>query len=125
VAGKLRMDMAAYRELAAFALMASDLDKATQSQLTRGQRMQEILKQPQYEPMSLENQVIVLFAGTSGYADNVPVDKMRKWEVDMLRQLSNSYPELGKDIALNQRITDETEKKLREALSAFQAAWQG
>jgi F-type H+-transporting ATPase subunit alpha len=125
VAGKLRMDMAAYRELAAFALMASDLDKATQAQLTRGQRMQEILKQPQYEPMSLENQVIVLFAGTNGFADNVPIDKMRKWEGEILRYLANSHPELGKDIAINQRITDETEKKLREALSAFQAAWQG
>ncbi len=125
VAGKLRMDMAAYRELAAFALMSSDLDKATQAQLTRGQRMQEILKQPQYEPMSLENQVIVLFAGTNGYADNVPVEKMRKWEVEMLRHLSNSHPELGKDISINQRITDENEKKLREALAAFQATWQG
>ncbi len=124
VAGKLRMDMAAYRELAAFALMSSDLDKATQAQLTRGQRMQEILKQPQYEPMSLENQVIVLFAGTNGYADNVPVEKMRKWEVEMLRYLSSSHPELAKDIAANQRITEENEKKLREALSAFQATWQ-
>ncbi len=125
VAGRLRLDMAAYRELAAFALMASDLDKSTQQQLNRGQRMQEILKQPQYEPMSLENQVIVLFAGTNGYADNVPVEKMRKWEVEMLRHLSNSHPELGKDIAINQRITDENEKKLREALAAFQATWQG
>jgi F-type H+/Na+-transporting ATPase subunit alpha len=124
VAGKLRMDMAAYRELAAFALMSSDLDKATQAQLRRGQRMQEILKQPQYEPMSLENQVIVLFAGTNGFADNVPVEKMRKWEVDLLRYLSTSHPELAGDIAANQRITDENEKKLREALSAFRATWQ-
>jgi F-type H+-transporting ATPase subunit alpha len=124
VAGKLRMDMAAYRELAAFALMSSDLDKATQAQLTRGQRMQEILKQPQYEPMSLENQVIVLFAGTNGYADNVPVEKMKKWEVEILRYLSNSHPELAMDIAANQRITEENEKKLREALVSFQATWQ-
>ena len=125
VAGKLRMDMAAYRELAAFALMSSDLDKATQAQLTRGQRMQEILKQPQYEPMSLEHQVIVLFAGTNGYADNIPVEKMRKWEVELLRFISNSHPELAADIALNKRITDENEKNLRAALVAFQAAWQG
>jgi F-type H+-transporting ATPase subunit alpha len=125
VAGKLRLDMAAYRELAAFALMASDLDKSTQSQLTRGQRMQEILKQPQYEPMSLENQVIVLFAGTNGYADNVSLDKMRKWETEVLRYLSVSHPELGRDIIANKRISDETEKKLREALVAFQSTWQG
>jgi F-type H+-transporting ATPase subunit alpha len=86
--------------------------------------MQEILKQPQYEPMSLENQVIVLFAGTNGYADNVPVEMMRKWEIDILRHLSNSHPELGMDIAANQRITEENEKKLREALASFQATWQ-
>ena len=124
VAGKLRMDMAAYRELAAFALLSSDLDKATQAQLTRGQRMQEILKQPQYEPMSLEHQVIVLFAGTNGYADYVPVEKMRKWEGEMLRYLSSSHPEIASDIAANLRITEENEKMLREALSAFQATWQ-
>ena len=123
VAGRLRMDMAAYRELAAFALMSSDLDKATQDQLTRGQRMQEILKQPQYEPMSLEHQVMVLFAGTQGFADAVPVEKMKKWEVDLLRFLSSSHPELGRDITLNRRITEETEKALRSALSAFQDTW--
>ena len=124
VAGKLRMDMAAYRELAAFALMSSDLDKATQAQLTRGQRMQEILKQPQYEPMSMENQVIVLFAGTNGYADNVPVDKMRKWEVDLMRFLANSHPVLARDIAVNNRITEDNEANLRDALASFQATWQ-
>ncbi len=124
VAGKLRMDMAAYRELAAFALMSSDLDKATQAQLTRGQRMQEVLKQPQYEPMSLENQVIILFAGTNGYADNVPVEKMRKWEVELMRYLANSHPVLARDIAVNNRITEDNEKNLREALVAFQATWQ-
>jgi F-type H+-transporting ATPase subunit alpha len=86
--------------------------------------MQEILKQPQYEPMSLENQVIVLFAGTNGYADHVPVEKMRKWEVEILRYLSSSHPEIAGDIAANQRITEENEKKLREALSAFQVTWQ-
>ena len=123
VAGRLRMDMAAYRELAAFALMSSDLDKATQDQLTRGQRMQEILKQSQYEPMHLEHQVMVLFAGTQGFADAVPVEKMKKWEIDLLRFLSSSHPELGRDITLNKRITEETEKALRSALSAFQVTW--
>jgi F-type H+-transporting ATPase subunit alpha len=116
--------MATYRELAAFALMSSDLDKSTQAQLTRGQRMQEILKQPQYEPMPLENQVMVIFAGTNGYADNVPVERMKKWEADVLRFLATSHPELGKDISANKRITDETEKELRTALTAFQSTWQ-
>ena len=124
VAGKLRIDMATYRELAAFALMSSDLDKSTQAQLTRGQRMQEILKQPQYEPMPLENQVMVIFAGTNGYADNVPVEGMRKWEADVLRYLATSHPELCKDIAANKRITEETEKKIRAALTSFQSTWQ-
>jgi len=123
VAGKLRLDMAAYRELAAFALMASDLDKSTQAQLTRGQRMQEILKQPQYEPMPLENQVMVIFAGTNGYADNVPLERMKKWEADLIRYLSTSHPEIGKDIAEKKQITAETEKNLRQALAEFQATW--
>jgi len=124
VAGKLRLDMASYRELAAFALMSSDLDKSTQAQLTRGQRMQEILKQPQYDPMPLENQVMVIFAGTNGYADNVPIERMRKWETDLVRNLTTSHPEIGKDIADKKQITPETGKKLREALEAFKATWQ-
>jgi F-type H+-transporting ATPase subunit alpha len=124
VAGKLRLDMATYRELAAFALMSSDLDKSTQAQLTRGQRMQEILKQPQYEPMSLEDQVMVIYAGTNGYADKVPVERMKKWEADLLHSLSVSYPHIGEEIAASKRIGDETEKKLREALSVFQSTWQ-
>jgi F-type H+-transporting ATPase subunit alpha len=124
VAGKLRIDMATYRELAAFALMSSDLDKSTQSQLTRGQRMQEILKQPQYEPMPLENQVMVIFAGTNGYADNVPVERMNKWESDLIRNLTTSHPGLGKDIAETKQITPETDKKLREALETFKTTWR-
>ncbi len=123
VAGKLRIDMATYRELAAFALMSSDLDKSTQAQLTRGQRMQELLKQPQYEPMPLENQVMVIFAGTNGYADTVPVESMKKWESDLIRFLMSSHPELGKDIAEKKLIAPEIEPKLREALETFKATW--
>ena len=124
VAGKLRLDMANYRELAAFAMMSGDLDKSTRAQLTRGQRMQEILKQPQYEPESMEDQVMVIFAGTNGYADDVPLDNMKKWETDLLRNLTTSHPEIGKDIAEKKQITPETEQKLREALEAFRATWQ-
>jgi F-type H+-transporting ATPase subunit alpha len=124
VAGKLRIDMATYRELAAFALMSSDLDKTTQAQLTRGQRMQEILKQPQYEPMPLENQVMVIFAGTNGYADNVPVERMNRWERELIRYLNTSHPDLGKDIAEKKQVTPETEKQLREALETFKTTWQ-
>ena len=123
VAGRLRLDMATYRELAAFALMSSDLDKSTQQQLTRGQRMQEILKQPQYEPMTLENQVMVIFAGTNGYADTVPLERMQKWESDLIRYLMASYPDIGKDIAERKQIIPETEHKLRETLEAFKITW--
>jgi F-type H+-transporting ATPase subunit alpha len=124
VAGRLRLDMAAYRELAAFALMASDLDKATQQQLGRGQRMQEILKQPQYQPMSLADQVIVLFAGTNGYADQVPIQSMPQWQADLLRFMESSYPEIGRDITEKKAITDGTRASLTKALGAFRNSWQ-
>jgi F-type H+-transporting ATPase subunit alpha len=124
VAGRLRLDMASYRELAAFALMASDLDKATQQQLGRGQRMQEILKQPQYSPMSLPDQVIVLFAGTNGYADQVPVTGMAQWQTDLLKFMEASYPEIGRDIAEKKMITDSNRAGMAKALDAFRQSWQ-
>jgi F-type H+-transporting ATPase subunit alpha len=124
VAGRLRLDMASYRELAAFALMASDLDKATQQQLGRGQRMQEILKQPQYSPMSLSDQVIVLFAGTNGYADQVPVTSMAQWQTDLLRFMESSYPEVGRDIVEKKAITDSNRQSMVKALDAFLHTWQ-
>jgi F-type H+-transporting ATPase subunit alpha len=123
VAGGLRLDMASYRALAAFAQFGSDLDKATQAQLGRGQRLQEILKQAQYEPVSLENQVIALFAGTRGYADRVPVERMKAWEAGLIRYMETSHPEVGKDIAARKRITEETEARLRAALETFNATW--
>ena len=123
VAGRLRLDMASFRELAAFAQFGSDLDKATQAQLNRGQRLQEILKQPQYAPMSLEHQVIEIFAGTQGFADKVPTDRMREWETELLRYMDASHPAIGKDIAEKKRITPETEAALREALKAFGTTW--
>lgn len=124
VAGRLRLDMAAYRELAAFALMASDLDKTTQQQLNRGQRMQEILKQPQYQPVNLENQVVVIFAGTNGFADKVPLDKMVQWQADLIRFMETSYPEIGKDIVTRKTITDDNRAALVKALEAFRSSWQ-
>src|SRR5574341_330933 len=123
VAGRLRLDMAAYRELAAFALMSSDLDKATQQQLGRGQRMQEILKQPQYAPMSLSDQVIVIFAGTNGFADQIPVEKMAQWQTDLLRYMQSSHPEIGKDVAEKKVITDANREKLMTALDTFRTTW--
>jgi len=124
VAGRLRLDMASYRELAAFAQFGSDLDKSTQGQLNRGRRMQEILKQPQYAPTSLEHQVMVIYAGTQGFADEVPVEKMRQWEIDLVKYLDQSHPEIGKDIIEKKQIAPDNEKKLREALATFKATWQ-
>jgi F-type H+/Na+-transporting ATPase subunit alpha len=124
VAGRLRLDMAAYRELAAFALMASDLDKATQQQLGRGQRMQEILKQPQYMPMEMSNQVIVIFAVTNGFADGVPLDKMAQWQFDLIKFMETSYPEVGRDIVEKKAITDGNRLVLTKALDAFRHSWQ-
>ena len=124
VASRLRLDMASFRELAAFAQFGSDLDKATQAQLNRGQQLQEILKQGQYEPMSLAHQVIILFAGTNGYADEIHIDQMKAWKEGVLRYLDTSHSELGKDIAEKKQVTDETEAALHEAIKTFNSTWQ-
>jgi len=124
VAGKLRLDMAQFREVAAFAQFGSDLDKATQAQLSRGQRLQEILKQPQYKPMSLEQQVVSLFAGTNGYADGVPVNRVKAWQAAMLRFMETSHADLLADIAERKQITPDTEARIRQALDTFGRTWQ-
>jgi F-type H+-transporting ATPase subunit alpha len=123
VAGRLRMDMASFRELAAFAQFGSDLDKTTLAQLNRGQHLQEILKQPQYQPMSPEEETLILFAGTNGFSDQISLERMRTWETDVLRFLQTGYPEIGKSISVDRQITTETEAKLREALKEFNAGW--
>jgi F-type H+-transporting ATPase subunit alpha len=124
VAGRLRLDMAAFRELAAFAQFGSDLDKATQAQLNRGQHLQEILKQPQYQPLSLEDQVVEIFAGTRGYVDNVPLQEMRRWEDEFLKYMQASHLDIKKSIVEDKRITPEVEEKLIQALKDFASTWQ-
>jgi len=124
VAGRMKLDMAAYRDLAAFAQIGSDLDKSTQAQLNRGQRLQEILKQPQYELMELEYQVILLFAGTNGFADDVPVERMKTWEQALIRYMETTHSEIGQDIAQKKQISTEAEAKLREALGEFKQGWR-
>ena len=123
VAGGLRLDMAAYRDVAAFAQFGSDLDKATQAQLARGQRLQEILKQPQYVPQELEQEVVVIFAGTRGYADEVPVDQVRGWETDLLRHVESSHGDLLRDIAEKKAISSESESRLKEVIQNFNQGW--
>ncbi len=124
VAGRLRLDMANFRDLAAFAQFGSDLDKNTQAQLNRGQHLQELLKQPQYEPVSLENQIIAIYAGTNGYADAVPLDRMRAWEQALLRYMETSHPEIGREIGEKKRITDENMAELKSAVQEFTNTWQ-
>jgi len=117
--------MAAFRELAAFATFGSDLDKATQRQLDRGYRLTEILKQPQYEPVSLENQVMVMYAGTRGFTDTIPVDKMKAWEAAFIRFMETSHAEVAQEIVEKKAITPENEPRLKEAISQFNSGWQG
>jgi len=123
VAGRLRMEMAQFRELAAFAQFGSDLDEATLRRLERGQRLTEILKQPQYEPVPLEEQVIIIYAGTHGYCGSVPVDKMRQYEMDLLTLMRAQHPEIGAGIATQNELSEETEAKLQAALEGFSATW--
>jgi F-type H+-transporting ATPase subunit alpha len=125
VVGMLRLDMASYREVAAFAQFGSDLDKATLAQLSRGQRLQEILKQPQYQPLELEQQVVVLFAGTHGYADEIPIDQMVEWQEKLLRNIETTHTEILKDIAERKELSPETETELRQAIEIFNRSWLG
>jgi F-type H+-transporting ATPase subunit alpha len=125
VVGMLRLDMAAYREVAAFAQFGSDLDKATLAQLNRGQRLQEILKQAQYQPLELEQQVIVLYAGTHGYADEIPVDQMVAWQEKLLRNIETAHPGLLKDIAAEKELSADVETALGQAIETFNRSWLG
>ncbi|TIH12308.1 F0F1 ATP synthase subunit alpha [Marinifilum sp. JC120] len=119
VAGTLRLDLAQYRELAAFAAFGSDLDKATQQKLNRGARMVELLKQPQYKPMNVMQQVISLYAGTRGYMDEVPVTAVRKYEDDLQEFIANAKPEIIEGIKTKGAIDDDIEGKLKAALEEF------
>jgi len=123
VAGRLRLDMANFRELAAFAQFGSDLDKATLGQLNRGLRLQEVLKQPQYEPVSLADQVIVLYAAINGYADGVNLDRIKDWETALLRHVNGSNADIGSSIEKDKAIKSDTEEKLKKALDVFLASW--
>ncbi len=119
VAGTLRLDLAQYRELEAFAAFGSDLDKSTQRQLTRGARLVEILKQPQYNPLPLEKQVVILFAGTKGFLDKYPVEVLGKYEAGLYQFLDDRFPNVMKGIAEKREITEELDKQIRDALNAY------
>ncbi|HVA93013.1 MAG TPA: F0F1 ATP synthase subunit alpha, partial [Chloroflexota bacterium] len=119
VAGRLKLDLAQYRELAAFAQFGSDLDKATRDTLNRGQHMTELLKQPQFQPQTLEKQVTILYAGVNGYLDDVPLDKMSEAEAAFHLYIEKNNADLLEEIRTKQAISPEREEELKNAIKAF------
>ncbi|MFO0957150.1 MAG: F0F1 ATP synthase subunit alpha [Isosphaeraceae bacterium] len=124
VAGGLRLDLAAFRELEAFAQLGTDLDKATQLQLDRGYRMVELLKQPQYQPMNVVDQVMSIYAGTEGFLDDVPVKEVPRWEAEFLRYMREQKASVRDQLVRGKKMSDEVVRDLRAALAEFNARWK-
>ena len=124
VAGRLKLDLAQFRSLAAFAQFGSDLDKATQQQLDRGLRLTQLLKQPQYRPMALTDQVAIIYAGTNGLLDNVPVDRVAQWKEEFLRAYNTQFADISNQIQNEPgKWSDEIAGRLRQAIETFNASW--
>jgi F-type H+-transporting ATPase subunit alpha len=123
VAGRLRLDLAQYRELEAFAEFGSELDKASQAQLERGARVVEILKQKQYNPYPVEDQVMSIWAVTNGYLDDLPVDQVQSFERGFLDHMKTRHPEIGETIVSTGKLEDETIDKLRKAADEFKSSF--
>jgi F-type H+-transporting ATPase subunit alpha len=121
VAGTLRLDLAQYRELEAFAQFASDLDESSRNQLERGQRMVEILKQPPYQPLPIEKQVVIIYAGANGYLDDIPATSVVKFEAELYPFIESRYAEIFEGIRAKKKIDDEIENKLKTALEDFKS----
>ena len=124
VAGTLRLDLAQYRELAAFAQFGSDLDKATLAQIERGKRMVELLKQDQYQPMPLDEQIIVLYAGTQGFLDDIPVESIKAFEQGLLSYVRSQKQDLKKEIMEKKALDEDLKNKLNETIEAFKATFK-
>ncbi len=125
VAGRLKLELAQFRELAAFAQFGSDLDDATQRQLDRGQRLSELLKQPQYKPVPLDKQVMAIYAGTNGFLDKVPVARIAEWEQTFYQYMDMSRPEVGQAILRDKRLDETNIDGLRVALDDFNKQFLG
>ncbi|HHU92080.1 MAG TPA: F0F1 ATP synthase subunit alpha [Halanaerobiaceae bacterium] len=119
VAGTLRLDLSQYRELEAFAQFGSDLDQATQRRLNRGERIVEVLKQPQYSPMNVEDQVLIIYTATRGHLDDIPVDNIARFEKEFLAYIHANYPELGEEIRSEANLSEECEEKLVQVIREF------
>jgi F-type H+-transporting ATPase subunit alpha len=124
VAASLRLDLAAYRELEAFAQLGTELEPATQRQLDRGARMVELLKQPQYVPMDVIDQVMVIYAGAQGYLDQVPLDQVAAWEKDFLEYMSTAGSDVRKELQAKRDLSADLEPKLVEAIKKFASTTQ-
>jgi len=124
VAGSLRLDLAQYREMAAFAQFGSDLDKATQAQLARGSRLVEILKQPQYRPLPVEKQILVIFAGTNGFLEMYPENILQRYEAELYDFMEKQYPGVLKEIREKRTIDAELEKKVKTLLEEFKGKFK-
>jgi len=124
VAGRLRLDLARYREVLAFAQFATDLDKATQEQLSLGAHLTEILKQPQYQPMPVEQQVMIIYVGNAGYLDDVPIEKVKAFEREFLRFMADKYPDVGLQIRNTKVLSKENEDLLKKAISEFRGQYK-
>ncbi|HVF38854.1 MAG TPA: F0F1 ATP synthase subunit alpha [Gemmatimonadaceae bacterium] len=123
VAGRLRLDLAQYRELEAFSSFASDLDAATKKQLERGARTVEVLKQPQYQPMPVEQQVMILYAVTNGFLDDIDVADIQEWERAFHEYMGAQFPQVGNAIVKEKSLSKETENALKQGLEAFKKMW--
>ena len=119
VAGTLRLDLAQYRELESFAAFGSDLDAATQRQLTRGERLVEILKQPQYQPLPLERQVAIIYAGTKGYLDDLPLDVLAKYEAGLYQFIESRYPDIFTTLQQERKVSDELDQQMVKAFEEY------
>jgi F-type H+-transporting ATPase subunit alpha len=119
VAGSLRLELAQYRELAAFAQFGSDLDKSSQQQLNRGRRLVEILKQGQYQPLPFEKQVLIVFSGTNGFLDDVPVEQVRRFESELYRFVENAHPGILPSIREKKAIDDALKGDIKNMLTEF------
>jgi F-type H+-transporting ATPase subunit alpha len=125
VAGRLKLELAQFRELAAFAQFGSDLDEATQRQLDRGQRLSELLKQPQYRPVPLDKQVMSIYAGTNGFLDKIPVTRIAEWEQSFAQFMDSNHPSIGQTIQRDKRLDDTNIEGLRVALDDFNKQFLG
>jgi F-type H+-transporting ATPase subunit alpha len=125
VAGNLRLDLAQYRELEAFSQFASDLDEASRKQLERGERLVEVLKQPAYSPLPVEKQVVIIYAGTRGYLDDISPRSIRKFEDELYPFIETKYPQIFENIRTKKKLDEETEEQLKKALEEFKAGFEG